>query len=47
VKFVSKDTIIENEQAETLDNMFKFDAKEQDYQQLDYQVQRDRYFFGL
>lgn len=47
VKFVSRDMFYENEQAENLNNMAKFDSKEQDYQQIDYQVQRDRYFFGL
>ncbi len=47
VKFISRDQFLENEQADNLNYMFKFDTKEQDYQQLDYQVQRDRYFFGL
>lgn len=47
VKFVSRDMFYENEQAENLNNMAKFDSKEQDYQQIDYQVQWDRYFFGL
>lgn len=47
VKFISRDQFLENEQADNLNYMFRFDSKEQDYQQLDYQVQRDRYFFGL
>lgn len=47
VKFVSRDMFYENEQANNLNNMAKFDSKEQDYQQIDYQVQWDRYFFGL
>lgn len=47
VKFVARDNFLESEQADNLNYMFKFDTKEQDYQQLDYQVQRDRYFFGL
>ena len=47
VKFVSKDMMTESEQADTLNYMAKFDYKERDYQQLDYQVERDRYFFGL
>lgn len=47
VKFMSRDELMEVDQAETLDNMAKFDMKEMDYQMLDYQVQRDRYFFGL
>lgn len=47
VKFLSRDMFLENEQADNLNYMFKFDMKEQDYQQLDYQVQWDRYFFGL
>lgn len=47
VKFVSRDQFLENEQADNLNYMAKFDMKEQDYQQLDYQTQRDRYFFGL
>lgn len=46
-KFVSRDNFLEWEQADTLNYMAKFDSKEQDYQQLDYQVQWDRYFFGL
>lgn len=45
VKFMSRDELMEVDQAETLDNMAKFDMKEMDYQMLDYQVQRDRYFF--
>jgi hypothetical protein len=47
VKFVSRDQFLENEQADNLNYMAKFDMKEQDYQQLDYQTQWDRYFFGL
>jgi len=47
VKFLARDQFLESEQADNLNYMFKFDMKEQDYQQLDYQVQRDRYFFGL
>lgn len=47
VKFVARDQFLESEQADNLNYMAKFDSKEQDYQQLDYQVQRDRYFFGL
>jgi len=47
VKFISRDQFLENEQADNLNYMAKFDMKEQDYQQLDYQTQRDRYFFGL
>lgn len=47
VKFVSMDQFLENEQADNLNYMAKFDMKEQDYQQLDYQTQWDRYFFGL
>jgi len=37
--------MMESEQAETLNYMAKFDYTERDYQQLDYQVERDRYFF--
>lgn len=47
VKFVARDNFLESEQADNLNYMARFDMKEQDYQQLDYQVQRDRYFFGL
>ena len=47
VKFVAKDNFLESEQADNLNYMSRFDMKEQDYQQLDYQVQWDRYFFGL
>jgi len=47
VKFISRDMFLENEQADNLNFMFKFDGKEMDYQQIDYQVQWDRYFFGL
>jgi hypothetical protein len=47
VKFISRDQFLENEQADNLNYMFKFDTKENDYQQLDYQTQWDRYFFGL
>lgn len=47
VKFMSRDMFTESEQSDNLNYMYKFDMKEQDYQQLDYQVQRDRYFFGL
>jgi hypothetical protein len=47
VKYISRDMFLENEQADNLNYMFKFDSKEQDYQQIDYQVQWDRYFFGL
>lgn len=46
-KFVSRDMFLENEQAETLNNMYDFDWKEEDYQQIDYQIKRDRYFFGM
>lgn len=47
VKFISRDQFLENEQADNLNYMAKFDMKEQEYQQLDYQTQWDRYFFGL
>jgi len=47
VKFISRDMMMESEQAETLNYMAKFDYTERDYQQLDYQVERDRYFFWL
>jgi hypothetical protein len=47
IKFVARDNFLESEQADNLNYMARFDMKEQDYQQLDYQVQRDRYFFGL
>lgn len=47
VKFVARDQFLESEQVDNLNYMFKFDVKEQDYQQLDYQTQWDRYFFGL
>lgn len=46
-KFYSRDMLLENEQADTLNNMFDFDWREEDYQQIDYQIKRDRYFFGM
>lgn len=47
VKFASRDMFLENEQADTLNNMYDFDWREMSYQQVDYQIRRDRYFFGL
>lgn len=46
-KFISRDMFLENEQADTLNNMYEFDWEEMDYQQIDYQVKWDRYFFGM
>ena len=47
--YMSRDQLIQRvKHSDNLNYMAKFDSKEQDYQQLDYQVQRDRYppFFG-
>lgn len=47
VQFMPRDELIDTNQAETLNYMQKYDVKEMNYQQLDYQVQWDRYFFWL
>lgn len=46
-KFVSKDGWIGSEEAENMTNVFNFDMSEQDYQQLMYQIEQDKYFFGV
>lgn len=46
-KFVSKDWWIWQEEAENLTSVFEFDTKEQEYQQLMYQIEQDKYFFGV
>lgn len=47
VNFVAKDGWIGQEKADNLNFLAEFDNNEDDYQQLYYQKEQDRYFFGV
>lgn len=47
VKFASADGWMSADKADNLNYMAEFDNNEQDYQQLYYQKEQDRYFFGV
>lgn len=47
VNFAPKDGWIGQEKADNLNYMAEFDNNEDDYQQIYYQKEQDRYFFGV
>jgi len=47
VKFIPRDWFIWQEEADKLNYVAQFDWEEEDYQQLYYQKEQDRYFFGV
>ena len=47
VNFAPKDGWIGQEKADNLNYMAEFDNNEDDYQQMYYQKEQDRYFFGV
>ena len=47
VRFVSRDGFLHQEQADKLQYVAEFDSQEAHYQQIKYQSERDRHFYGV
>ena len=47
VEFVSRDGVFGREKAQNLTHVAEFDMDEADYDQLNYQMHQDKYFFGV